>query len=111
MNNISKNVLLRRYTGRFLIVFHGFGNYQKVETEAFGKNLTLLDFVLLAWKHLTGEERRWNNPFNEVENWRLIGWFFLENDKKAGEGLAEVKLTNRRIFKSVGGKRDSLNLY
>ncbi len=54
--------------------------------EVFGKNWILLDFILMAWKNLTGEDRRIWKGFGEERRWKIIRTYF-----NGSEGVVEVK--------------------
>ena len=73
MLNRADMRLFQKYTGRFLVKFIGLD----IEAEAFGKDWTLLEFILTAWKHLTGEDRREMDPEEESQRWRITTCSFL----------------------------------
>ena len=76
------NRLFAKHTGRLFISITGVG-----AEEIFG-DWSLLNFILMAYKKLTGEDKRTLKEQEHIEakNWRLIKVFLRGND-----GLIEVE--------------------
>lgn len=73
----------QKYTGKFSVNFAGLCD----DVESCGTDWTLLEFVLVAWKNMTGKDRRGIEPREEAKNWSLIRVYFFD-----GEGVAEVRM-------------------
>jgi len=75
------NRLFSKHTGKLLIKIEEIG-----ETEVFGKDWSVLKFILFAYKNLKGEDRLGAEERLEAQNWQILRSFFHDND-----GVIEVK--------------------
>jgi len=76
---------LKQHIGRILVRFDD-PDFD-IEVETFGR-WTLLEHVLMAWKHLTNQDRRDVEPVQEAQNWSILDYLF-----KGASGHVHVRMT------------------
>ena len=77
--------LLTKHTGSLTVTIVGIGR-----VEVFGRDWSIIQFILIGYKLLTKVDRRTIDKKaeqKESKNWQLIRSFFHEND-----GVVEVKI-------------------
>jgi len=83
-NGIDKR-FFERHTGLFLVKFFD-PDRLEIQAEVGGTNWYLLDFVLMAYNAITGQDRTKNNYYEEAKNWQILRIFCYDQ-----EGVVEVK--------------------